>query len=63
MPSASAPIHPSSRGKPRLARDAQRRRSLRELQTARTFYEWRTKGTGPRCIKLPNGNCASAAPT
>ncbi len=20
-----------------------------------TFYEWRTKGTGPRCIKLPNG--------
>ncbi|MDQ4033923.1 MAG: excisionase [Actinomycetota bacterium] len=20
-----------------------------------TFYEWRTKGRGPRCIKLPNG--------
>jgi len=20
-----------------------------------TFYEWRTKGVGPRCIKLPNG--------
>jgi excisionase family DNA binding protein len=20
-----------------------------------TFYEWRVKGTGPRCIKLPNG--------
>ncbi|GAA1562582.1 helix-turn-helix domain-containing protein [Kribbella sancticallisti] len=20
-----------------------------------TFYEWRAKGTGPRCIKLPNG--------
>lgn len=27
-----------------------------ELQVAlSTFYEWRTKGTGPRCIKLPNG--------
>ena len=26
-----------------------------ELQVAQsTFYEWRTKGTGPRCIKLPN---------
>ncbi len=27
-----------------------------------TFYEWRAKGRGPRCIKLPNGdirvNCA-----
>ncbi|WP_019630216.1 helix-turn-helix transcriptional regulator [Actinomadura atramentaria] len=22
---------------------------------SRTFYEWRAKGTGPRCIKLPNG--------
>ena len=21
----------------------------------RTFYEWRAKGTGPRCVKLPNG--------
>ena len=21
-----------------------------------TFYEWRTKGRGPRCIKLPNGD-------
>lgn len=27
-----------------------------DLQVAQsTFYEWRTKGTGPRCIKLPNG--------
>jgi excisionase family DNA binding protein len=27
-----------------------------ELQIARsTFYEWRAKGTGPRCAKLPNG--------
>jgi predicted DNA-binding transcriptional regulator AlpA len=27
-----------------------------ELQIAlSTFYDWRTKGTGPRCIKLPNG--------
>jgi predicted DNA-binding transcriptional regulator AlpA len=21
----------------------------------RTFYEWRAKGTAPRCISLPNG--------
>lgn len=21
----------------------------------RTFYEWRAKGTSPKCIKLPNG--------
>lgn len=21
----------------------------------RTFYEWRAKNTGPKCIKLPNG--------
>lgn len=20
-----------------------------------TFYDWRTKGTAPRCFKLPNG--------
>ena len=20
-----------------------------------TFYEWRAKGTGPKCVKLPNG--------
>jgi predicted DNA-binding transcriptional regulator AlpA len=27
-----------------------------ELQIAQsTFYDWRAKGTGPRCIKLPNG--------
>lgn len=27
-----------------------------DLQIAQsTFYEWRTKGTGPRCKKLPNG--------
>jgi len=27
-----------------------------EFSVARsTFYEWRTKGTGPRCVKLPNG--------
>jgi predicted DNA-binding transcriptional regulator AlpA len=26
-----------------------------ELQIAQsTFYDWRTKGTGPQCIKLPN---------
>jgi predicted DNA-binding transcriptional regulator AlpA len=26
-----------------------------ELQIAQsTFYEWRTKATGPQCIKLPN---------
>jgi predicted DNA-binding transcriptional regulator AlpA len=22
----------------------------------RTFYEWRAKGTGPKCIPLPNGS-------
>lgn len=21
-----------------------------------TFYEWRTKGRAPRCLKLPNGD-------
>lgn len=27
-----------------------------ELKIARsTFYEWRTKGRGPRCTRLPNG--------
>lgn len=27
-----------------------------ELGVSRsTFYEWRKKGKGPRCIKLPNG--------
>lgn len=27
-----------------------------ELQIAlSTFYDWRGKGTAPRCIKLPNG--------
>ena len=27
-----------------------------ELGVARsTFYEWRAKGTSPKCIKLPNG--------
>lgn len=27
-----------------------------DLQIAQsTFYDWRTNGTGPRCIKLPNG--------
>lgn len=23
--------------------------------SARTFYEWRAKGTAPKCSKLPNG--------
>ncbi|AZS87269.1 DNA-binding protein [Streptomyces griseoviridis] len=28
-----------------------------ELGIARsTFYEWRQKGRGPRCIRLPNGS-------
>ncbi|MET9313072.1 helix-turn-helix domain-containing protein [Kribbella sp. NPDC003505] len=27
-----------------------------ELGVSRsTFYEWRTKGVAPKCIKLPNG--------
>jgi excisionase family DNA binding protein len=28
-----------------------------ELKISRsTFYEWRQKGRGPRCIRLPNGD-------
>jgi predicted DNA-binding transcriptional regulator AlpA len=28
-----------------------------DLVVARsTFYDWRSKGRGPRCIKLPNGD-------
>jgi predicted DNA-binding transcriptional regulator AlpA len=28
-----------------------------ELAIARsTFYDWRAKNAGPRCIKLPNGS-------
>jgi excisionase family DNA binding protein len=28
-----------------------------ELQITRsTFYDWRQKGKGPRCIRLPNGS-------
>lgn len=28
-----------------------------ELQISRsTFYDWRQKGRGPRCIRLPNGD-------
>jgi excisionase family DNA binding protein len=28
-----------------------------ELEIARsTFADWRAKGTGPRCMKLPNGS-------
>ena len=28
-----------------------------ELDVAEsTFYDWRAKGRGPRCIKLPNGS-------
>jgi excisionase family DNA binding protein len=28
-----------------------------ELGIARsTFYDWKTKGSGPRCYKLPNGD-------
>jgi excisionase family DNA binding protein len=27
-----------------------------ELNVSRsTFYDWRAKGTAPRCLKLPNG--------
>ncbi|MFE3854898.1 helix-turn-helix transcriptional regulator [Streptomyces griseorubiginosus] len=33
-------------------------RTTPELATAlrSTFYEWRQKGRGPRCIRLPNGS-------
>jgi excisionase family DNA binding protein len=28
-----------------------------ELKVSRsTFYDWRQKGRGPRCIRLPNGD-------
>lgn len=28
-----------------------------ELQISRsTFYDWRQKGRGPRCVRLPNGS-------
>lgn len=28
-----------------------------ELGVAKsTFYDWRTKGTAPRCMRLPNGD-------
>jgi excisionase family DNA binding protein len=28
-----------------------------ELKVSRsTFYDWRQKGAGPRCIRLPNGD-------
>lgn len=28
-----------------------------ELQISRsTFYDWRAKGKGPRCLTLPNGS-------
>ena len=31
--------------------------ALEELNVAKsTFYDWRTKGTAPRCIRLPNGD-------
>jgi predicted DNA-binding transcriptional regulator AlpA len=50
-----SPIQP--RGKPGRPRDLLSVSEVcDELQIAQsTFYEWRTKGTGPRCIKLPNG--------
>jgi predicted site-specific integrase-resolvase len=28
----------------------------------RTFYEWRMKGTGPKCTKLPNGELRVTEP-
>ena len=49
------PVQPF--GKPTIPRDKLTVGEVcAELQIApSTFYEWRTKGTGPRCIKLPNG--------
>jgi predicted DNA-binding transcriptional regulator AlpA len=51
---AAVPVKPS--GKP-VPRDKLTVGEVcADLQIAQsTFYEWRTKGTGPRCIKLPNG--------
>jgi predicted DNA-binding transcriptional regulator AlpA len=28
----------------------------------RTFYEWRAKGTAPKCLKLPNGELRVSRP-
>jgi predicted DNA-binding transcriptional regulator AlpA len=46
----TAPIAVHPRGKLTVSQVCE------ELQIAQsTFYDWRAKGTGPRCIKLPNG--------
>jgi excisionase family DNA binding protein len=46
-----------------LARDTDHNEKLTvrelcaELKISRsTFYDWRQKGRGPRCIRLPNGD-------
>ena len=46
-----------------LARDSDQNEKLTvrelcaELKISRsTFYDWRQKGRGPRCIRLPNGD-------
>jgi predicted DNA-binding transcriptional regulator AlpA len=52
------PVSPAQQGrKPAGSRDKLTVAEVcDELQIAQsTFYEWRTKGTGPRCIKMPNG--------
>ena len=51
---ATAPAHPIKMPGPRDKLTVNE--VCDDLQIAQsTFYEWRTKGTGPRCIKLPNG--------
>ena len=48
---------------PAKSRFTERRSSMltvadfcREMKISRsTFYEWRAKGIGPTCVKLPNG--------
>lgn len=49
MRRTSAPVHPRTRLTiAEVCEDLGISRS--------TFYEWRTKGRAPRCIKLPNGD-------
>jgi excisionase family DNA binding protein len=46
---------------PRRRGDSDEKLTVRELCaelkiSRSTFYDWRQKGRGPRCIRLPNGD-------
>ena len=53
-------VHPGLRdqsGTPLLSEKLTLAQLCDELQISRsTFYDWRTKGRAPKCIKLPNGD-------